>query len=172
MKLLKYFKPREIASKYYYSPKFFLEIPPIKDLSSKRLLFNPKIGSRYEYSLSQKPPRIDVYMIGNLGTSANGECWSNWNQGLLASNGRFYFAIGNHVEYHGLGNSHVYEYDPLSKQLKRVLSIRDVVSDPKIAAGKIHGSIFEGKDGKLYLLTYWGEELKGLQLQDFFGSAL
>lgn len=99
----------------------------------------------------------------------DGRPWSIWGKGLLASNGRFYSAVGDHHtmgddDPHGRdGNAYLYEYDPATKLVR-------VVGDAQSAFGrhvpgqngygKIHARLDEGPDGRLYTHTYWGSAPK------------
>jgi hypothetical protein len=120
------------------------------------------------------PPTVDVWVFADLPAQARGTLWSSWGDGRLASNGRYYTSIGNHLELAaGRGESRVYEYDPASKSVRQIVNIRDIVADPNIAAGKIHARIEETADGRLWFATYWGKGPKEADWQaGFAGSGL
>jgi sugar lactone lactonase YvrE len=101
---------------------------------------------------------VDVRILSDLPAGEKGTLWSSWGDGCVAKNGRYYFAVGNHLDLaKGAGQSRIYEFDPKTKNVKLVVNVRDVIEDTKIAAGKIHGRIDQGADGWLYFATYWGK---------------
>jgi hypothetical protein len=84
------------------------------------------------------------------------ELWSQWGQGIVLDDGRFYSAIGDHVAVDG--NSFVYEYDPATNTLATVgdvLSYIDHVPGTW-GYGKIHSQMVPGPCGEIYFSTYWG----------------
>jgi len=118
------------------------------------------------------PPKVDVCVIKDL-PAGSGEHWTNMADGCLASTGRFYTGIGNCLEFAaGPGQSRLYEYDPAAKRLHLVTEVRDALSDPNIAVGKLHSRIDEGGDGWLYFATYWGQDPNEPDWAGFKGSAL
>jgi hypothetical protein len=88
--------------------------------------------------------------------SYEGNPWSTWGAAHVASNGRFYAAIGDHLSADG--NSYLFEYDPATKRLRAVGDVLSVV--PHVAGeyghGKIHSQINESRDGYLYMATFRG----------------
>jgi hypothetical protein len=158
-------------SPFYNTPQAYLKLPPVKAFISHRLLCDPNRLSQ-AYSVAQSPPAIDVHILEFPASSGMGECWSCWGQGLLASNRRLYFAVGNHLESGADGNSHLYCYDTVSGSLDLAVDVRKIVPDSGVAAGKIHGTIGEANDGKIYFLTYWGVEKEERARAGFKGSAL
>ena len=93
-----------------------------------------------------------------------GSPWSHWGKGLLASNGKFYSAVGDHgaegsCKGPGDGNTFLYEYDPETKVLRAVGDALTAFGDHRPGDngfGKVHGQIDEGPCGLVYLHTYWG----------------
>ena len=94
-----------------------------------------------------------------------GNPWSHWGKGRLASNGKFYTAVGDHGSGGSCGridsdgNSLLYEYDPTTRVLRAVgdaLSAAGEHRPGENGYGKIHSQIDEGPCGMLYLHTYWG----------------
>lgn len=85
-----------------------------------------------------------------------GQPWSQWGQGLVIEDGRFFSAIGDHLGPDG--NSYIYEYDPQSSELRMVADVLSYVDhEPgSWGYGKVHGQIVPGPCGELYLSTYWG----------------
>jgi hypothetical protein len=87
-----------------------------------------------------------------------GKPWSHWGEGLVASNGRYYTAIGDHLGADA--NSYLYEYDPATKTLRAVGDVLTAYGKHRKGDwgyGKIHGQISEGACGQLYFHTYWGK---------------
>jgi hypothetical protein len=100
--------------------------------------------------------------------------WSQWGQGVGASNGKFYTAIGDHIK-DSSGNSYLYEYDPATRVLKSVGDLTSAVgSGPGKGGhfGKVHGQINEGKDGYLYFTSYWGSQDSAAQDPGYEGSVI
>ena len=148
-----------------------MKIPPVRGFSSPQLLLDPNPAAG-RYVIAQDPPQMDFHILEFPGSPQPGECWSCWGQGWLSPDGRLYFAAGNHLESGGRGNSHLYCYDAGTGRLNLAVDIRKVAEDAGIAAGKIHGTIGEGNDHKIYFATYWGAELKDAARNDFKGAAL
>lgn len=85
-----------------------------------------------------------------------GRPWSQWGQGIVVEDGRFFSAIGDHQAEDG--NSYVYEYDPGTNRLTMIgdiLSYVDHVPDTW-GYGKIHSQMVPGPCGEIYFSTYWG----------------
>jgi hypothetical protein len=85
-----------------------------------------------------------------------GEPWSQWGQGAVLADGRFFSAIGDHAARDG--NSYVYEYDPGTRELTMVGDVLSYVDhEPgSWGYGKIHSQMVPGPCGELYFSTYWG----------------
>lgn len=85
-----------------------------------------------------------------------GKPWSHWGQGIVSRDGRFFSAIGDH---HGAdGNSFIYEYDPSTMTLTRVVDVLATVPHQPGAwgFGKIHAQMVAGPCDEIYVATYWG----------------
>jgi len=82
--------------------------------------------------------------------------WSQWGQGIVVSDGRFFSAIGDHQAEDG--NSFVYEYDPATTTLTMVGDILSYVDHVPgtWGYGKIHSQMVPGPCGEIYFSTYWG----------------
>jgi hypothetical protein len=119
-------------------------------------------------------PQVYVRSFSDLPDGGKGTLWSSWGDGRLASNGKYYLAIGNHLDLKaGRGESRVYAFDPPTKALRLVVNVRDTIADPKLAGGKIHSRIEEAADGGLYFATYWGKVPKETDWEaGFRGSVL
>lgn len=85
-----------------------------------------------------------------------GSPWSQWGQGLVIEDGRFFSAIGDHLGPDG--NSYIYEYDPEAGELTMVADVLSYVDhEPgSWGYGKVHGQMVPGPCGEFYLSTYWG----------------
>src|SRR5262249_51156921 len=75
----------------------------------------------------------------------------------LASNGKYYTSVGDHLGKDA--NSYVYEYNPMTLVLRRVVDVLRAIAHVLglFGHGKIHSGIHEGADGWLYFTTYWGK---------------
>lgn len=85
-----------------------------------------------------------------------GNPWSQWGQGIVLPDGRFYSAIGDHIGPDG--NSYIYEYDPGTGDLAMVGDVLSYVDHQagSWGYGKIHGQMVAGPCGEVYISTYWG----------------
>jgi len=84
------------------------------------------------------------------------EVWSQWGQGMVVEDGRFFSAIGDHLAADG--NSYVYEYDPSTNTMSMVGDVLSYVDhEPGTwGYGKIHSQMVPGPCGEIYFSTYWG----------------
>lgn len=100
-------------------------------------------------------PRVDLVMYPH--PDYEGKPWSHWGQGIVASNGRHYSAIGDHLGADG--NSFVYEYDPETMTLTMILDVLDTVGHEQGAwgYGKVHAQMAEDRCGNVLVSTYWGK---------------
>lgn len=131
----------------------------------------PNVG---EVAVAKTPPKVYVRIFKDLPEDGKGTLWSSWGDGCMASNGKYYTAIGDHLDiYGGTGRSRLYEFDPAAKALRMVVNTRDVIPDTKLAGGKVHARVAEAADGWLYYATYWGKVPKQADWDaGFQGSAL
>jgi hypothetical protein len=109
----------------------------------------------------EAPRGITVDFVAHPLPPHRGKPWSHWGEGLVASNGRYYTAIGDSLGRDG--NSYLYEYDPATKTLRAagdVLAAYGKHRDGDWGYGKVHGQISEGPCGHLYFHTYWGSHRK------------
>lgn len=94
---------------------------------------------------------------------SDAKVWSIWGKGLVASNGRYFSAVGDGSSPgdgtpHD-GNTFLYDYDPSTRTLRAVgdaLSAFGAHVSGENGYGKIQGQIGEGPCGLLYMHTYWG----------------
>jgi hypothetical protein len=82
--------------------------------------------------------------------------WSQWGQGIVAPTGLHYSALGDHLGADG--NSYIYEYDPVSRTLTRVMDVLSLVDHQPGAwgYGKIHSQMVLDDCGSIWAFTYWG----------------
>lgn len=85
-----------------------------------------------------------------------GRPWSQWGQGMVTSDGRFFSAIGDHQAEDG--NSYLYEYNPSTNTLTLVGDVLSYVDHVPgtWGYGKIHAQMVPGPCGEIYFSTYWG----------------
>jgi hypothetical protein len=142
-------------------------------LTGSKLLTPPE--NSLEVAVAKTAPMVRIHVFADL-PAAPKALWSSWGDGCVAADGKYYTAIGNHLDYDaGQGQSRVYAYDPAADAVKLVVNVRDVVPDLRYAAGKIHARIDQGRDGWLYFATYYGKTPeKGSEQTraSFIGSAL
>ena len=91
-----------------------------------------------------------------------GKPWSAWGDSLVCQ-GKYYGSIGDHMapgrgEGASAGNCFVYEYDPATKTLRRLVDVAKLLNLPPghYTPGKIHGRLDMGKDGWIYSSTHRG----------------
>ncbi|MGI9421328.1 MAG: hypothetical protein ACR2RA_26160, partial [Geminicoccaceae bacterium] len=116
-----------------------------------------------EVTTVEGPNGITVDFVAHPLPPYPGNPWSHWGEGLLASDGRYYTAIGDHLGPDG--NSFLYDYDPASGTLRAigdVLHAYGVHDKGAWGYGKVHGRISEDPCGLLYFSTYWGTRRGGL----------
>ncbi|HEU0022198.1 MAG TPA: VCBS repeat-containing protein, partial [Dehalococcoidia bacterium] len=138
--------------------------------TSPQLLKGP--GGLPAHSVVSVAPVID-YAVFPL-PDHPGVPWSQWGQGLVASNGKFYTAVGDHIK-DASGNSYLYEYDPDTRILRSVGDIATAVgSGPGSGGhfGKVHGQINEANDGYIYFTSYWGDMDSAAEDPGYDGSVL
>ncbi|MCI0465319.1 MAG: hypothetical protein L0Z62_51005 [Gemmataceae bacterium] len=108
------------------------------------------------FTVAKTAPKVDVCFFAGLDPNV-GKPWSSWGDGCLASNGKYYTSVGDHRGTDA--NSFVYEYNPMTRILSRVVDVLRVIMHMLglFGHGKIHSGIHEGADGWLYFSTYWGK---------------
>jgi hypothetical protein len=85
-----------------------------------------------------------------------GNPWSAWGQGVVAPNGHFISAIGDHLGADG--NSYLYDFDPQSGTLT-MIGDADALSglgSGQWGHGKIHAQMVLDPCGHVWATTYWG----------------
>jgi len=116
---------------------------------------------------------VQIILFPDLPQSNATTLWTSWGNGCLASNGKYYTAIGNHQGIDG--TSYVYEYDPASGSLKKIVDVAQAINQKSgdYGHGKIHAQIHEYK-GSLYFASYWGKprEVEQALKKGYRGSLL
>ncbi len=99
------------------------------------------------YTVATASPTIDFLFFP--GQTYKGGPWSGWGNGCVFA-GKYYCGIGDHG-FH----SHVFEYDPATRQLRNLLDVSAFLKVPEgdYTPGKLHSFITPGKDGRLYFAT-------------------
>lgn len=94
--------------------------------------------------------------------------WSSWSESLLASDGYYYAAIGNHSGVDG--RTYIVRYDPKTGAQKRVFdSFKNFNHQPETYGhGKIHGRLEEYPKGYIIAATYWGIPPLDTRYKDVF----
>lgn len=137
-------------------------------------LLKPPAGLTGSFAIAKTAPRVDVTLFTGLPTGDKGTLWSSWGDGGVARNGKYYTSLGDHRGTDA--NSFVYEYDPVTKKLRRVVDVARAIGQKPGAYGhgKIHSGIHEADDGWLYFSTYWGKhrEVEAAFGPDYQGSLL
>lgn len=127
-----------------------------------------------EFTVAKTAPVVDVCIVPGLDNSRKGTLWSSWGDGCMHSNGKYYTSMGDHLGVDA--TSHVYEYDPGTKMMRRVIDVLQAIGHMLglYGHGKIHSGIYEGDDGCLYFTTYWGKpkEVEAAFTKGFKGSLL
>ncbi len=100
-----------------------------------------------------------------------GNPWSEWGQGIVTADGRYFSAIGDHLGADG--NSYVYEFDPATGVLTRIADVASLVgaTSDDWGHGKIHAQMVAGPCGEIYAASYWGSR-RGIESVDYSGGIL
>lgn len=98
-----------------------------------------------------------------------GDPWSNWGDSSVA-NGKYYSAIGDHAAPRG--NAFIFEYDPATKVLRKVLDIQATLKMPEghYIPGKIHSHVEMGVDGWVYCSTHRGSPKATVDANHYLGD--
>ncbi len=104
-------------------------------------------------AVAKTPPAIDLMYLP--GQTYPGKPWSVWGDSL-ASGGKYYAAIGDHLA--PAGNAFVYEYDPSAKKMRQLVDLQKLLALPAghYRPGKIHSRLDRGDDGWIYFSTHRG----------------
>jgi hypothetical protein len=104
-------------------------------------------------AVAETPPVVDFMYYP--GQDYPGRLWSVWGDSLAVGE-KYYSSIGDHDAPEG--NAFVYEYDPDTKSLRRIVDVRSILNMPPghYTPGKIHSRLDLGSDGWLYFSTHRG----------------
>jgi hypothetical protein len=82
--------------------------------------------------------------------------WSQWGQGVVGPHGLHVSGVGDHEGADG--NSYIFEYDPESRRLTRVMDILSLVDHQPGAwgYGKIHAQMVTDMCSSVWMFSYWG----------------
>jgi len=143
-------------------------------LQTDDLLKVPPGLDKKDFFVAKTAPVVDVTLFAGLEDRGKGTLWSSWGDGCLAANGKYYTSAGDHLGIDA--NSYIYEYDPMTKVLRRVVDVLRAIAHMLglYGHGKIHSGIHEGADGWLYFATYWGKhrEIEAAFKKGYKGSLL
>src|SRR5262249_22256702 len=127
-----------------------------------------------DFTVAKTAPAVDVCFFPGLENRGKGTLWSSWGDGCVASNGKYYTSVGDHLGKNA--TSRVFEYDAQSGIMRLVLDVVRAIMQMLglYGHGKIHAGIHEGADGWLYFATYWGKpkEVDAAFIRGFPGSIL
>ena len=128
-----------------------------KSVVSPEFLKTPAGIDASQFAVAKTAPTIEVAFFAGLHDRGKGTLWSSWGDGCLHSNGNYYTSVGDHLGVDG--SCHVYEYNPATKVLRRVVDVLRAIRHALglYGHGKIHSGIHEAADGSLYFSTYWGK---------------
>lgn len=122
---------------------------------------DPAIPSLYAWQLAARTrarePMAPVVRVFSELKRMNAETrWTVWGNGLVARDGKYYFAVGNHQVVDG--NTMVMAYDPDTRTVNKVFDVSSVINQKpgQKGHGKIHADIVEDAQGWLYFTTWWG----------------
>lgn len=111
-------------------------------------------------AIAKTPPTVDFQYFP--GQDYPGKPWSCWGDSVFAG-GKYYCSIGDHHAVNGKDKAHpgtafVFEYDPATKALKRLVDVKALLGLPEgeYTPGKIHGRLDQGDDGWIYFSTHRG----------------
>lgn len=131
-------------------------------------LLTPPAG--VDATVARTAPAVELLMFENL-PAAKQTLWSSWGDGLVASNGKYYTAIGDH---RGIdATARLYEVDPAKKSMRLVVDVARDTGQPAGAYGhgKIHAALHEF-EGAVWFSTYWGKHRELDFSGDYQGSIL
>lgn len=134
-------------------------------IQGSALLEKGGVSLREGVSIAREAPRVTLHYYDCQ--TYEGKPWSVWGDGL-ASDGRYYSAVGDHLSPEG--NAWVYSYDPVENQLKALTNVREILKKPSghYTPGKIHSQLGMGKDGWIYFSTHRGSTRVGLDPKNHF----
>lgn len=134
--------------------------PAWTDQDGALLVPPERLAGSKAFTIAAVPPKITLSTVTGLpelrDLDKKGGLWSLWGEGVVAGNGKYYSALGNH---RGIdGNCYLYEYDPVTHAHRQVLDVATFLKlkPGEFGHGKLHGRLDEMPDGWIYFATYWG----------------
>jgi hypothetical protein len=123
----------------------------VSDTSDRFL--KPSAPLREGVAVATAVPTVDFLYFP--GQNSPGHPWSAWGDSVAVA-GKYYASIGDHLAPEG--NAFVYEYDPGTRQMRRLVDVRAVLGLPAghYTPGKIHSRLEMGDDGWLYFSSHRG----------------
>jgi hypothetical protein len=148
----------------------FLQVPD----TVKKEMEKPGFAA---FAVAKAAPSIDVaYHQGLPDAAINGTGWTSWGDICVADDGKVYCGIGDHgTDFNG--RVYMYEWDPTTKTLKKVLDLNSV--SPRGAEdvhfAKVHAGIQQTKDGMILVIgtladggtagqVKWTDKVQGSQV--------
>jgi len=130
--------------------------------SSAAMLEIPAVAkdAKAPFTVAQTPPLIELALYPEpIKHPEWGHIWSQWGDGVIGPDGRFYSAIGDHGGPDG--HSYIYAYDAQERRLQLVIDQQKLLGQQQgdWGFGKIHCRLEYLDDGMLYWGTYWGNGL-------------
>ncbi len=112
-------------------------------------------ASNFAFTVATTAPRVEAVLYP-ISLQLEGREWSQWGDGTIGLDGRFYSAIGDHGGPGG--RSYVYAFDAGTHKLDLVIDQQSLLGQQPDSwgFGKIHGRLDQFDDGWLYWATYWG----------------
>jgi hypothetical protein len=134
-----------------FPPRLPSETTVVTDRSADFLRPPPSLVKAV--TVAKEAPTIDFALFP--GQDYPGKPWSAWGESIVAG-GKYYASIGDHLA--PAGNAFVFEYDPNTKQFRKLLDLKELLKlpDGHYAPGKIHTRLEMGSDGWLYCATHRG----------------
>jgi sugar lactone lactonase YvrE len=130
------------------------DVPWTSDVSAKAVVLAEGSGST---------PRVEAVVYPH--PDYDGNPWSQWGQGLLRSDGRYFSAIGDHRGPDG--NAYLFEYSPATKTLTQIVDVLGIVDHTPgdWGFGKVHAQMVRGPCNNILVTTYWGTR-RGIEFTD------
>jgi len=151
-------------------PPAHLGLSATAEVVTSRLFLDAPAAALPPHSVASEPPKVHFAAFPRPDYAGNP--WSQWGAGLVASNGRYYAAIGDHFGKDG--NAYVYEFDPAGIRLRCVGDVQTAVGHVpgSWGHGKIHSRITEAGDGFIYMTSYWGSSRNIVFDANYRGSVI
>ncbi|MEM1097158.1 MAG: hypothetical protein AAGH92_00075 [Planctomycetota bacterium] len=131
-----------------------LMIPENLPADTPAFVMPPQAASPTLHLVPLDPPIMD-----------RGGVYGGWGQGAIGPDGRFYFAIGNHLTSPD-ADAWLFAYDPNTQTLTPRMSTRQTAGwskpkngdrDAELGDGKLHTAIDIAPDGTTYVLSFCGD---------------